>query len=74
MKPYNPNACCGVDCAFNGRGRQSEPCWGDVTVIDEVQYGDDDYGWVHVCEGHKDVYDDGIYIPQSATCSDEKSC
>jgi len=56
MKTYNPEACCGTDCSWHDT--EGEPCWGDVTVIDEVQYGEDEWGWIHACEGH---LDDGKY-------------
>lgn len=57
-KPYNPDACCGADCFAHGLN-PDEPCWGDVHVAAEEACGDDDYYWVHECEGHTDCYDSG---------------
>jgi hypothetical protein len=42
------NCYCGAPCDFV---RDDEPCWGDIDVVDEIVY-DDDYSWVHACEGH----------------------
>lgn len=47
-----------------------KPCWGEVSVIDEIDYGDD-WGWVHSCQGHLAEYGmgcyDGEYTPQPTT-------
>jgi hypothetical protein len=52
---YNPKACCGDDCF---RFDDKEPCWGDVEVIDEIQIAEDDWGWIHACQGHKTLWHD----------------
>lgn len=58
---YNPEACCGKDCyaLYN----EDEPCWGDVYVEDE-EWTEDDYYWVHACEGHLGTYPTGKYTPK----------
>lgn len=61
IKPYNPNACCGADC-FAFRLNAAEPCWGDVSVATEIDVStedDQDYCWIHECEGHAGCYEDG---------------
>jgi hypothetical protein len=50
MSKYNPDACCGDDC-WAHELYVNQPCWGDVRVVDE-EYTDDDYRWIHECEGH----------------------
>ena len=50
-KPGCCNSLCDMDY-------DELPCWGDVEVVDEVNYGTDDepdYTWVHACEGHSDL-------------------
>jgi hypothetical protein len=60
---YNPDACCGQDCVLQGMDSK-EPCWGDVSVVDEVDLGDGDWTWSHACEGHWDcVANYGQYKP-----------
>ena len=56
--------CCkGFDCCFFGDSTPEEPCWGVVSVIDEICYGDD-YNWIHCCEGHEVNYlGNGKYFP-----------
>ncbi len=49
---------CGAGCDFRNDNR---PCWGSVDAVDEVKCGDDDYAWVHVCEGHNPLYFGGEY-------------
>lgn len=57
------NRCCGADCwAEHWLEEYGGPCWGDVEVIDE-EYTDDDYWWIHACEGHANGYG-GPYIPE----------
>lgn len=54
---YNPSACCDTDCNLLGSNPE-EPCWGDVSVVDEVEDENGDYVWVHSCSGHWDsLYD-----------------
>lgn len=45
---------CGSDCGFMNMF-ENEPCWGYVQAVDEITYADD-YGWVHMCEGHADKH------------------
>lgn len=54
---------CGSDCIYFD-DNINEPCWGPVSAIDEV-YDGDDWGWIHVCRGHGNVYDGGEYIPEN---------
>lgn len=55
MKDESYKTCqgCDADCPHDS---DEEPCWGEVKVIDEI-YTDDDYYWVHCCEGHEDIWD-----------------
>lgn len=63
---YNPNACCGADCNLLGND-PNEPCWGDVTCIDEIYDEDaEDHFWLHLCKGHVDCYD-GKYAQEGDT-------
>jgi hypothetical protein len=63
-KTYNPKACCNSDCyALDCNKNQDEPCWGDVEVIDEIVY-DDDWSWIHACQGHKSCWEGKPYIPE----------
>ena len=63
-KSYNPDSCCGTHCDYWYRHDDSEPCWGDVTVVDEVE-GEDGWEWVHCCEGHRPEYDGEGYLKES---------
>ena len=53
--------CCGASC-FGKDSDPLQPCYGEVVVIDE-EYNDDDYWWVHACQGHRNGY--GTYIPST---------
>ena len=55
---------CGADCYVRALDVEESRglCWGNVSAIDEVGLADEDYGWVHACEGHSDTYDGGEYI------------
>ena len=55
--------CCNETCSFEDL---DGPCWGNVTVVDEQPVGDDDYQWVHACEGHAYYSSGGKYIPGSS--------
>lgn len=49
---------CGAFCDFANPG---QPCYGKVTVIEEVECNDgEDYYWIHACEGH---FNGGRYEP-----------
>lgn len=56
--------CCGSACAW---GRPDSPCWGDVGVVAEMDYGDD-HSWVHACEGHCESWEGGPYHPPPPDC------
>ena len=59
---YRPSECCNADCLSDS---EKEPCWGVVVVVAEDSFGDDDYYWVHQCEGHINYYDgDCKYVPE----------
>ena len=50
---------CGADCHirdFEEEEREGK-CWGQVRAVEELDYGDGDYGWIHACEGHVDTRD-----------------
>ncbi len=51
---------CDCDCDYLN-WYDNEPCWGQVTVVDEI-YSDDDSWWIHACEGHAERNDGGKYI------------
>lgn len=54
------DGCCGSPCA--GEGVKDEPCYGTIDVIDEVEVEEDDWQWVHACDGHSNW--PGKYIPE----------
>lgn len=66
MPAASYKACtCGADCWAEGTN-DNEPCWGEVSAIDEW-YSEDDYGWIHGCEGHDgDMYCGKSYRPEPA--------
>lgn len=52
LPSYKSADCCkDVDCLYEN---DVTPCWGQVTVVDE-SYSDDDWWWIHACEGHSDM-------------------
>jgi hypothetical protein len=60
---YKPATCCyGVDCCYES---DSELCWGQVDVRDEIscqdEDGNEDYMWLHACEGHAEICNGGVY-------------
>lgn len=58
---YKQATCCSdIDCYL--LDADSEICWGQVYVISE-EYTEDDYWWVHACEGHEDL--SGKYKPET---------
>ncbi len=59
--------CCGADCYAEDM-YEPEPCWGDVECIDEI-YSDDDYTWIHACEGHKPKWEGEKYLPEPTKAS-----
>lgn len=63
---YKTALCCpGTNCYKFSDSTEADPCWGVVGVTEEACFGQDDYGWVHACEGHKLVYGGEEYIPES---------
>lgn len=48
---YRSAECCADGDCYILDSQKNEPCWGQVTVVAE-EYTDDDYWWIHVCEGH----------------------
>jgi hypothetical protein len=46
--------CCGDPCCMADHCREGEPCWGEVEVDDELWW-EDDWMWIHACEGHRGV-------------------
>ncbi len=58
---YAVSSCsCKADCIYLD-ANEAQPCWGEVVVIDEVEWDDDDWAWVHVCYGHREYYYSGKY-------------
>lgn len=43
---------CGDPCIYADRPEEG-PCEGQVEVVDEVDLGDGDWGWIHTCKKHK---------------------
>ena len=66
--------CCNALC-YTGENRPEEPCWGDVTCIDET-WDDEDAYWVHACDGHQPAYEGGKYKPEYGIwdCKHEPPC
>lgn len=64
MTPLKPCDCGSLRCDY-ADVQEIEPCWGEITVVDEV-YTEDDYWWVHACEGHEDVNAGDPYKPDPA--------
>ena len=62
MNNYKP-CTCGADCVYFGMN-DNEPCWGETGPVEEVEIGDGEYGWIHACEGHKEIHDGGEYKTQ----------
>ena len=59
-KSYKEASCC-QDCNCHLLDvYEQETCWGQVTVIAE-DYTEDDYWWIHSCEGHEDCVYSGVY-------------
>ena len=59
---YKQAVCCvNTECCHLGRN-ENEPCWGEVTCVDEVTLGDDDYSYIHACKGHADW--NGYYVKE----------
>ncbi len=50
---------CGINCNYLDQD-ENEPCWGFVQAVDKV-VSEDNYDWVHVCEGHDALYHSGEY-------------
>lgn len=48
------DGACKAGCDFVKDG---EPCWGNVTAVDEDKDGE----WIHACEGHSSTFDGGKY-------------
>ena len=63
---YRPSECCNADCHL---GTETEPCWGEVEVVDE-EYDEQDSYWVHACQGHKGLWE---HLPYSVESPDEPS-
>lgn len=43
------------ECPFSscpGHDHPGEPCWGEMTCYDEMDYGDGDYTCLLACDGH----------------------
>jgi hypothetical protein len=59
---YDKSNCCGTDCHWLNKD-STKSCWGKVNVVDEV-YTDDDYWWIHACEGHQYINDGGKYVSE----------
>jgi len=50
---------CGAPCLF---AKDGEPCWGEISAVEEVYDEAGDYYWIHACDGHVDCYHGGLYI------------
>lgn len=47
---------CGAPCAYADDVAQYSECEGQVEAVEEVDYGDDDHGWIHACTKHEKLY------------------
>ncbi len=50
---------CGASCDWEDTGK---PCYGKIEAIEELR-SDDDFYWMHACEGHQNMYENKGYIP-----------
>jgi hypothetical protein len=58
LPSYRAATCC-PDTHCN-HDSQDQPCWGNVEVRGESDWGDD-WSWIHACEGHADSCEGGPY-------------
>lgn len=63
---YKKSECCGANCDLLDC-YDDQPCWGEVDVIDE-DWTEDDWWWVHACEGHRLYREGTAYIPEPVLC------
>ena len=49
---YKSTECCVDGDCYMLDSEENEPCWGQVTVVAKEYTDDDDYWWIHACEGH----------------------
>lgn len=63
-------SCCDEWCQFRGVDDE-EPCWGEVTVVDEEWNDDGDWWWIHACEGHAPLQSGDQYRqrPEAPVCA-----
>lgn len=53
--------CCGAKC-YAVALEDSNPCWGEVVVVDMIWFGESEGETpVHACEGHKESWEGGEY-------------
>lgn len=56
--------CGNKECYFDS---EEQPCWGQTKIVDESSI-EDDFWWVHACEGHiKIATREGGYIQSNRT-------
>jgi hypothetical protein len=72
---YRGGLCCRAECelAWRQEDHPEEICWGKVEVAGEVPVGDDEWAWVHACEGHRYCLDGEPYVPEPPSCSQTPS-
>ena len=64
---------CGADCYRSDDTTTDQPCWGQVDAIAEEKFGEDDWVWVHACQGHIDQYDgSGPYLSMLTVARNER--
>jgi len=67
-KSYKTCCSCDAHCLRSDDATEQQPCWGEVDAIDEIPSTDDDWTWLHGCQGHIN-YDwtgsvPNVYIPE----------
>lgn len=66
MSAVTPCGGCGAPCAWAWKDDKAEPCWGEVTAVDEVLEADGGWCWIHACSGHAPVWDRKPYLRKDA--------
>jgi hypothetical protein len=63
---------CGGHCFRYFVAGDKDPCWGRTVATDDRPYtdedGNEDWVWVHACQGHMEVYEGGRYTPDPNLC------
>lgn len=55
---------CGAECDLLDDNQPREPCWGEVTAVDDWVGEDGAIGLLHACRGHR-LADLAVYTPEA---------